>query len=510
MKFSEDFYWGGAVAANQCEGAWNVDGRGMARTDVTTGGTVNTPRMVTFIDKDGNKQKLPNHGFKLPEGAHFAVFDDELYPNHDGIDFYHHYKEDIALLKEMGFKMFRLSISWSRIYPTGEEEKPNQAGLDFYRNVFTELRNAGIEPLVSIWHFDTPLALEEKYGDWLDRKYIALYEKYVTTIFNEYKGLVKYWLTFNEIGNNIHKMEWMTAGIDPLNDTLQDVYQASHYQFVASALAVKAIHEIDPQAKVGSVIEYKTIYPMSCDPKDSLVVCREKQRGYFFSDVQVRGKYPGYAWEYFKDNDINIEYTDEDMELIAKYPVDFLSFTYYRSRIASKDYVESVQKETNKSDKEVEGDTSYRGDDNIVNTGKTNPYLKITPSGWSIDPDGLFLALEDLYSRYQVPIFIAENGLGVKEELVDGTVDDTYRMEFLRDHIISMKKAIRNGVDLFGYAWWGPIDLVSNGSGQMSKRYGFIYVDRNDAGEGTLKRYRKKSFYWYKKVIESNGEDLSI
>ena len=272
----------------------------------------------------------------------------------------------------------------------------------------------------------------------------------------------------------------------------------------------RKIHEIDSQAKVGSVIEYKTIYPMSCDPKDSLVVCREKQRGYFFSDVQVRGKYPGYAWEYFKDNDINIEYTDEDMELIAKYPVDFLSFTYYRSRIASKDYVESVQKETNKSDKEVEGDTSYRGDDNIVNTGKTNPYLKITPSGWSIDPDGLFLALEDLYSRYQVPIFIAENGLGVKEELVDGTVDDTYRMEFLRDHIISMKKAIRNGVDLFGYAWWGPIDLVSNGSGQMSKRYGFIYVDRNDAGEGTLKRYRKKSFYWYKKVIESNGEDLSI
>lgn len=215
---------------------------------------------------------------------------------------------------------------------------------------------------------------------------------------------------------------------------------------------------------------------MSCDPKDSLVVCREKQRGYFFSDVQVRGKYPGYAWEYFKDNDINIEYTDEDMELIAKYPVDFLSFTYYRSRIASKDYVESVQKETNKSDKEVEGDTSYRGDDNIVNTGKTNPYLKITPSGWSIDPDGLFLALEDLYSRYQVPIFIAENGLGVKEELVDGTVDDTYRMEFLRDHIISMKKAIRNGVDLFGYAWWGPIDLVSNGSGQMSKRYSNRFI----------------------------------
>ena len=372
------------------------------------------------------------------------------------------------------------------------------------------MKKNGMEIMITISHYEMPLNLADKYGGWKDRRMIDFYVRFVKAMVKRWKGVVKYWLTFNEIGNNIHKMEWMTAGIDPLNDTLQDVYQASHYQFVASALAVKAIHEIDPQAKVGSVIEYKTIYPMSCDPKDSLVVCREKQRGYFFSDVQVRGKYPGYAWEYFKDNDINIEYTDEDMELIAKYPVDFLSFTYYRSRIASKDYVESVQKETNKSDKEVEGDTSYRGDDNIVNTGKTNPYLKITPSGWSIDPDGLFLALEDLYSRYQVPIFIAENGLGVKEELVDGTVDDTYRMEFLRDHIISMKKAIRNGVDLFGYAWWGPIDLVSNGSGQMSKRYGFIYVDRNDAGEGTLKRYRKKSFYWYKKVIESNGEDLSI
>ena len=246
MKFSEDFYWGGAVAANQCEGAWNVDGRGMARTDVTTGGTVNTPRMVTFIDKDGNKQKLPNRGFKLPEGAHFAVFDDELYPNHDGIDFYHHYKEDIALLKEMGFKMFRLSISWSRIYPTGEEEKPNQAGLDFYRNVFTELRKAGIEPLVSIWHFDTPLALEEKYGGWLDRKYIALYEKYVTTIFNEYKGLVKYWLTFNEINNTINFLP-----DDASDEAYQEAYQHLHYQFVASARAVQIGHEIDPENKIG-------------------------------------------------------------------------------------------------------------------------------------------------------------------------------------------------------------------------------------------------------------------
>ena len=480
-SFPEDFLWGGATAANQYEGAYLENGKLPSVADVQPHGVFGYP--------DRNAK---------------------FYPTHEGIDFYHHYKEDIAEFGEMGFKVYRTSIAWTRLFPTGEEDQPNEKGMEFYDKMFYELKKNGMEIMITISHYEMPLNLADKYGGWKDRRMIDFYVRFVKAMVKRWKGVVKYWLTFNEIGNNIHKMEWMTAGIDPLNDTLQDVYQASHYQFVASALAVKAIHEIDPQAKVGSVIEYKTIYPMSCDPKDSLVVCREKQRGYFFSDVQVRGKYPGYAWEYFKDNDINIEYTDEDMELIAKYPVDFLSFTYYRSRIASKDYVESVQKETNKSDKEVEGDTSYRGDDNIVNTGKTNPYLKITPSGWSIDPDGLFLALEDLCSRYQVPIFIAENGLGVKEELVDGTVDDTYRMEFLRDHIISMKKAIRNGVDLFGYAWWGPIDLVSNGSGQMSKRYGFIYVDRNDAGEGTLKRYRKKSFYWYKKVIESNGEDLSI
>ena len=429
-SFPEDFLWGGATAANQYEGAYLENGKLPSVADVQPHGVFGYP--------DRNAK---------------------FYPTHEGIDFYHHYKEDIAEFGEMGFKVYRTSIAWTRLFPTGEEDQPNEKGMEFYDKMFYELKKNGMEIMITISHYEMPLNLADKYGGWKDRRMIDFYVRFVKAMVKRWKGVVKYWLTFNEIGNNIHKMEWMTAGIDPLNDTLQDVYQASHYQFVASALAVKAIHEIDPQAK---------------------------------------------------DNDINIEYTDEDMELIAKYPVDFLSFTYYRSRIASKDYVESVQKETNKSDKEVEGDTSYRGDDNIVNTGKTNPYLKITPSGWSIDPDGLFLALEDLYSRYQVPIFIAENGLGVKEELVDGTVDDTYRMEFLRDHIISMKKAIRNGVDLFGYAWWGPIDLVSNGSGQMSKRYGFIYVDRNDAGEGTLKRYRKKSFYWYKKVIESNGEDLSI
>lgn len=479
--FPEGFLWGGATAANQYEGAYLEHGKLPSVADVQPHGVFGYP---------------DRHA--------------KYYPTHQGIDFYHRFKEDIALFGEMGFKIYRTSVAWTRLFPTGEETEPNEEGLRFYDEMFQELQNHGMKIMITISHYEMPLYLADTYGGWKSRKLINFFQTFVTAMARRWKGIVNYWLTFNEIGNNIHKMEWMTAGIDPSTDTLQDCYQASHHQFVASSLAVKVIHEIDPAAKVGSVIEYKTIYPMSCNPQDALVVHAEKQRGYFFSDVQLRGTYPAYAWEYFKDHAIEIEYTEEDMELIQQYPVDFLSFTYYRSRIASKDYIESVQKETNSSDAKVAGDTAYRGDDHILNTGKTNPYLKLTPSGWSIDPDGLYLALTDLYERYQVPIFIAENGLGTKEELVDGTVKDFYRIEFLRDHILAMKKAIRNGVDLFGYAWWGPIDIVSNGSGQMSKRYGFIHVDLNDAGAGSLQRTRKQSFYWYKNVIASNGEDLSI
>ena len=479
--FPENFLWGGSVAANQLEGAYNEDGKLPSVADVQPHGVFGYP--------DRNAK---------------------FYPTHGGIDFYHHYKEDVKMFGEMGFKAYRTSIAWSRIYPLGDEDTPNEKGLQFYDDLFDELIKNGMTIIVTLSHYEMPLHLADTYGGWKNRKMIDFFMKFVRTVAERYKDKVHYWLTFNEIGNNIHKMEWMTAGMDPKTDTINEIYQASHHQFVASSLCVRDIHNIDSTAKVGAVIEYKTIYPMSCDPKDSIVVLHEKQRGYFFSDVQCRGYYPNYQWTYFKKNNITIDYEDEDMELIKQYPVDFLSFTYYRSRIASKDYVESVQKETNTSDKEVKGDTSYRGDSNIVNVGKTNPYLKVTPSGWSIDPDGLYLALMDLYDRYQKPIFVAENGLGVKEELVNGTVNDTYRMEYLKAHVEAMKKAIQDGVKLFGYTWWGPIDLVSNGSGQMSKRYGFIYVDRNDAGEGTLKRYKKQSFYYYKKLIASNGDDLDL
>ena len=487
MAFSKDFLWGGATAANQCEGAWNVDGRGMARTDVTTGGTVNTPRMVTFIDKDGNKQKLPNHGFKLPEGAHFAVFDDELYPNHDGIDFYHHYKEDIALLKEMGFKMFRLSISWSRIYPTGEEEKPNQAGLDFYRNVFTELRNAGIEPLVSIWHFDTPLALEEKYGDWLDRKYIALYEKYVTTIFNEYKGLVKYWLTFNEINNTINFLPDNAS-----DEAYQEAYQHLHYQFVASAKAVKLGHEIDPENKIGCMLAGAITYPHTCDPKDMLLNQQTMEENFWYcGDVQCFGAYPPFAKRIWKEHNItDLDITEEDLKVLKEGVVDMFTYSYYMTNNVT----------THETEDTVQGNFA---------AGIRNPYLTYSDWGWALDPLGLQYSLEKIYDRYRIPLMVVENGLGAYDTVEeDGSIHDDYRIDYYRPHIEAMSAACDNGVDLIAYTTWGCIDLVSAGTGEMRKRYGFIYVDKHDDGTGDLSRRPKDSFYWYKKVIESNGTDL--
>ena len=459
--FPKGFLWGGATAANQYEGAYLADG------------------------------KLPSVADVQPHGIFGGPQEDQpFYPTHEAIDFYHHYKEDIALFAEMGWNVYRTSIAWTRIYPTGEEETPNEAGLQFYDAMFDELIAKNMKIMITISHYEMPLALVKKYGGWDNRKWIEFYMKFVRTI--------------------VDPMMWMTAGIRADSENLeQKCFQASHHQFVASSLATKYIHETDPAAQVGSVIEYKTMYPITCDPKDSVVVSKCKQKSYFYPDVQVRGEYPSYIWQYLEEHHIEIEYEEEDMRIIKENPVDFLSFTYYRSRIAGKDYIESVQKDTNKSDALVDGDQQQIGRQDIVSTGQTNPYLKLTPSGWSIDPDGLYLALTDLYDRYQVPIFIAENGLGLKEELVEGTVEDDYRIEFLTDHFTAMKEAIHNGVELFGYTYWGPIDLVSNGTGQMSKRYGFIYVDRNDAGQGTNRRYKKKSFDWYKKVIASNGEDLS-
>ena len=460
---NENFLWGGATAANQIEGGYQEGNKGDCISDHLTGGSLEINRSFTKnIDPKKN------------------------YPSHEAVDFYHHYKEDIALFAKMGFKVFRMSIAWSRIYPTGEEEKPNQAGLDFYRNVFTELRNAGIEPLVSIWHFDTPLALEEKYGDWLDRKYIALYEKYVTTIFNEYKGLVKYWLTFNEINNTVNFIP-----DDASDEVYQEAYQHLHYQFVASARAVQIGHQIDPENKIGCMICGITYYPLTSDPEDILFNRSKWEKGIFYCGaVQCKGKYPTYAKRLWKEHNVKLDITEQDLEELKKGTVDMYTFSYYMSQAVT----------THENDDAVSGNMSF---------GVRNPYLEYSDWGWALDPKGLRYYLEMIYDRYEKPLMVVENGLGAYDTVEeDGSIHDNYRIEYYRAHIEEMAKAIEDGVDLIGYTTWGCIDLVSAGTGEMRKRYGFIYVDKHDDGSGTMKRSREDSFYWYKKVIASQGEDL--
>ena len=486
MGFKKGFLWGGATAANQLEGAWNLDGRGPALTDVTTGGTATEARKITYIDKDGNPGTLTRLE-KLPEGAHYAVLDDYLYPNHDGIDFYHHYKEDIELFAEMGFSVFRMSISWSRIYPTGLEEEPNQKGIEFYRNVFNELRKHNIEPLVTIWHFDTPLYLEETLGDWKNRELIPLFVKFAKTCFTEFKGLVKYWLTFNEINNTINLLP------DNMPDEyFQEAYQHLHNQFVASAKAVKIGHEIDPENKIGCMICGITYYPHTDDPKDILLNRYKWEKGIFYcGDVQCFGKYPTYAQKLWDEHNVKLDITEDDIQSLKEGTVDIYTFSYYMS----------ISVTTHPVEKETSG--------NMVRGGIVNPYLTYSDWGWASDPDGLQYYLEMIYDRYERPLMVVENGLGAYDKVEeDGSIHDDYRIDYLRKHIKTMKKAVDNGVDLWAYTTWGPIDLVSAGTGEMRKRYGFIYVDKHDDGSGTMARSKKDSFYWYKKVIESNGEDL--
>ena len=489
MSFPKGFLWGGATAANQCEGAWNVDGRGPALTDVKTGGSVKSPRLVTYIDKDGNPHAEPENPKGIPEGAHYAVLDDYLYPNHDGIDFYHHYKEDIALMAEMGFKTFRMSISWSRIYPKGDEEEPNQKGIEFYKNVFKELRKYDIEPLVTIWHFDTPLYLEEHYGGWKNRKLIEFYTRFAKTCFTEFKGLVKYWLTFNEINNTVMFLEMFGQSAD--DEDYQNAYQHLHYQFVASAKAVQIGDEIDPENKIGCMICGITFYPMTCDPQDILLNRHTWEKGIFYcGDVQCKGKYPTFATRLWNEHNVHLDITEEDLEDLRKGTVDMYSFSYYMSTVVT----------THKITDTVSGNFS---------AGARNEYLQYSDWGWATDPTGLQYYLEMMYDRYEKPLLIVENGLGAFDTVEeDGSIHDPFRIDYYRQHIEAMSKAIDNGVDLIAYTTWGCIDLVSAGTGEMRKRYGFIYVDKQDDGTGDYSRSRKDSFYWYKKVIASNGEDL--
>ncbi len=465
--FPAGFLWGGATAANQIEGGYAEGGKGLSIQDVMPRGI-----MAPRVDRP-----TPDN-LKL-----------------EAIDFYHRYAEDIALFAEMGFTVFRLSIAWSRIFPNGDDDEPNEEGLAFYDRVFEECAKHGIEPLVTLSHYETPLNLTEKYNGWVSRDLIGLYERYVRTVFERYRGKVTYWLTFNEINSVLHA-PLMSGGIGTPKQQLseQDLFQAAHHELVASALATRIAHEVLPGSQVGCMVIAAPIYPLTPDPADVVAAMEADHANLMFSDVHVRGTYPGYALRYFRDHGIELDITDADRELLT-HTVDFVSFSYYMSVC-----------ETGDPAKKVAGAGNIMG-------GVPNPTLPASEWGWQIDPTGLRVVLNQFWDRWQKPLFIVENGLGAKDELVevDGvkTVIDDYRIAYLNDHLVQVGEAITDGVQVMGYTSWGPIDLVSASTAQMSKRYGFIYVDRNDDGSGTLARYRKKSFGWYADVIRSNGASLT-
>ncbi|MBP3276183.1 family 1 glycosylhydrolase [Kandleria sp.] len=486
--FPEHFLWGGATAANQFEGGWKEGGKGPSVSDV-----------AKFTDPKEMKDLLDVHGLcditdeQIKEAL--ETDDEVFYPKRHGIDFYHRYKEDIALLAGMGFKVYRMSIAWSRIFPKGDEEAPNEEGLAFYDRVFDECLKYNMQPLVTMSHYEPPLYLATEYNGWYNRKTIDFFVRYVDVITKRYKDKVKYWLTFNEI-DSIIRHPFMTGGLIESRfkkKQFEEVeYQAMHHQFVASALAVKITHENIPDAKVGCMLTKLTYYPYSCRPEDVLKERETMRQIYCYSDTQVYGEYPRYLLNMYKNKGFHIKMSEEDLRIMKDYPVDFISFSYYSSSCVAEN---------------EEGLTMTSGN---TQTAIKNPYIPSSDWGWQIDPIGLRISLIDLYDRYRKPLFIVENGLGARDQIEeDGSINDDYRIDYLKKHMIQMYHAIKDdGVELMGYTTWAPIDLVSNSTNQMSKRYGFIYVDVDDYNRGSYKRIKKKSYDWYKKVIETNGESL--
>ncbi len=478
MALSKDFLWGGATAANQCEGAWDRDGKGVSVADICTGGKFGQSKRITPVLEQGT-----------------------FYPSHEAIRHYDRFREDIALFAEMGFKCYRFSIAWTRIFPNGDEAEPNEAGLRHYEEVIDECLKYGIEPLITISHYEVPFGLTKKCNAWVSREMIDYFLNYCRAIFTHYKGKVKYWLTFNEINSASEPMgALLNQGI--LNDLEhptefmkqpdipQQRYQGLHHMLVASALAVKMAHEIDPNYRVGNMMIYSASYPLTCDP-DDVLACQAYNRryNYYCTDVQARGAYPAYAKRMLEGLGVKLEVQPEDAEILRNGTVDFITFSYYMSSCQTA--------------KDMKG-----GEGNILG-GVPNPNLPASDWGWQIDPKGLRYALNDLYDRYGLPLMVVENGLGAKDEIeADGSINDDYRIDYLRQHIEQMKEAVEDGVDLMGYTPWGCIDLVSASTGEYAKRYGMIYVRRYDDGTGDFARLKKKSFYWYQKVIATNGEDL--
>ncbi|MGF2168799.1 glycoside hydrolase family 1 protein [Enterococcus casseliflavus] len=473
--FPKDFLWGGATAANQLEGAYLADGKGLSIADAMPGGK---DRMKVLM--------APDFDWAIDEEQY-------VYPNHKGIDYYTRYKEDIALFAEMGFKCYRFSIAWSRIFPNGDELLPNEAGFAFYDQVIDTCLAYGIEPVITLSHYELPLHLAKVYGGWKNRQLVTFYERFATAVFERYIQRVKYWMTFNEINSAFH-LPVLSQGMVPATGSMdkKNIFQAFHHQFVASSLAVKKAHELRKDSQIGCMIIYATTYSYDCNPVNELAAVFGKQEfNYFCADVQVRGSYPTYTDRLLNRHQLtraDIEMEKADLQLLKEYPVDYIGFSYYMSAVVD------ITKEQSKAQ------------GNIMESIK-NPFLTASEWGWQIDPTGLRIALNELYDRYQKPVFIVENGLGAVDTVEEDGIHDTYRIDYLRQHIDAMAGAIEDGVDLMGYTPWGCIDLVSASTGEMSKRYGFIYVDLDDHGKGTAERMKKDSFAWYQKVIQSGGEE---
>lgn len=469
--FPKDFLWGGAIAANQAEGAYQEDGKGLSIADILPVG----------------EERIGKVSLELNEK--------NFYPSHEAIDFYHRYEEDIEHFAELGLKCFRTSIAWSRIFPNGDETVPNEAGLIYYDKLFKKLKTHGIEPIVTLSHFETPLNLVTKYGGWKNRQLIDFFDRYSQVVFERYKGIVKYWMTFNEI-NHTHTIPLLAAAVDihdvkDEQEKLQILYQASHHMFVASAKAVLNGREVDENNQIGCMLSLSPVYAATCNPNDVFESYQLRRRSLFYSDVQLRGEYPSYFQRIAKENHLELEIGPEDLDVIKKGTCDYLGFSFYRSSL-------------HESGMKILGNTGGL-------LGKKNPYLKETAWGWPIDPLALRYVCSELTDRYQKPLFIVENGVGLKDEVrEDGRIIDEERMSYLKEHIVSMEEAIEDGAQIIGYTWWGPIDIVSAGTGEMEKRYGFIYVDKQNDGTGDLSRKKKASFDYYRQVIETNGTNLDF
>lgn len=463
-KFKNDFLFGGAISANQAEGAYLEDGKGLSTMDV-----------------------MP-HGIDGPHDD--AVVPGMYYPSHEAVDFYHRYEEDLDLMAELGLRCFRTSIAWSRIFPNGDDFEPNEAGLVFYDHLFDAMHARGIEPIVTITHFETPLHLAQKYGGWRSRKLIDFYVRYCETIFKRYRDKVTYWMSFNEI-NNIINVPFVAGAltIEEGENAIEVEYQAMHHIFVANAKSIEIARKINPNFKIGCMVNSSTMYPATCKPEDVLGAYNARRSKYFFMDVQAAGVYPSYIKRYFREHNCHIVIEDGDLEVMKNNTVDYISFSYYRSSIY------------------VSGD-KMRSDTGGWIT-KLNPYLETTEWGWQIDPIGLRYVCNEIYDRYHLPIFISENGIGADDRIAeDGKIHDPYRVDYLKQHLIQLYEAIDDGCDVFGYAYWGPFDIVSASTGEMRKRYGFVYIDKDNEGRGTLARTKKDSFAYYQRVIATDGACL--